>query len=73
MFPIRSLTPQQATGNALATGFTQQPFIELPELRRRIAYHNPTEDSIWCQFRLHYKRNLKSVCGTSQSKKTWKG
>jgi len=22
MFPIRSLTPQQATGNALATGFS---------------------------------------------------
>jgi len=24
MFPIRSLTPQQATGNALATGFITQ-------------------------------------------------
>jgi hypothetical protein len=29
MFPIRSLTPQQATGNALATGFnTQEALME---------------------------------------------
>jgi hypothetical protein len=25
MFPIRSLTPQQASGNALATGFNLDP------------------------------------------------
>ena len=38
MFPIRSLTPQQATGNALAAGFSLEsmPLTEviLPLLKR---------------------------------------
>jgi len=36
MFPIRSLTPQQATGNALATGFRNSITSRISEMFRQL-------------------------------------